>query len=57
MLLPFHCQQLELKYQRKWKAKIFILSSTKETFIFAARDPCGEAADQIRSVRSEKFST
>ena len=24
-------------------------------FIFAARDRCGEAADQIRSVRSEKF--
>ena len=24
-------------------------------FVFAARDRCGEAADQIRSVRSEKF--
>ena len=24
-------------------------------FIFAASDRCGEAADQIRSVRSEKF--
>ena len=28
---------------------------TPKKFIFAARDRCGEAADQIRSVRSEKF--
>ena len=34
-----------------------ILSSKYQPkkFIFAARDRCGEAADQIRSVRSEKF--
>ena len=27
----------------------------RKEFVFAARDRCGEAADQIRSVRSEKF--
>ena len=34
-----------------------ILSSKHQPkkFVFAARDRCGEAADQIRSVRSEKF--
>ena len=34
-----------------------ILSSQykPKEFVFAARDRCGEAADQIRSVRSEKF--
>ena len=26
-------------------------------FVFAARDRCGEAADQIRSVRTENFSS
>ena len=29
--------------------------SKPKEFVFAARDRCGEAADQIRSVRSEKF--
>ena len=40
----------------KMEGQNILLSQYKpKEFVFAARDRCGEAADQIRSVRSEKF--
>ena len=45
-----------IAFLKKWKAKIFShLNTNRKKFVFAARDRCGEAADQIRSVRSGKF--
>ncbi len=41
----------------KWMqgSDVFSKNSQKRTAVFAARDRCGETADRIRSVRTEKF--